>query len=376
MRSKVIILGGGTAGLCLAISLRYFGIEVKVYEKRPQPGDAGAGIIIAPNALQALEPFGITDQIIHAGYGRDGIQTLTHKGKKIIKMSVQDGSYKLYSIHRGDLNNLLYEALPPSTVEYGKECVGINQDEHGVRIQFRDGSDATGDILVAADGIHSIVRKQLSNKNSYRFAGYTCWRGIVSSDSCIGLSEEFIETWGPQGRFGIIPLPNSQVYWYAMVNALENDDRFRSYTVTDLANHFEKYHDPIPSLLKSSHKMIHRDIVDIIPMDRFYSNRTLFIGDAAHAFTPNLGQGACQAIEDAVVAAECISRHTDYRQAFAEFDSRRRTKIETISKRSWMFGKITQLEHPMAIAVRNLLLQHTPKQMYQHGMHQLYKFQG
>lgn len=374
--NKVIIIGGGTAGLCLAITLRYFGVEVKVYEKRANAGDAGAGIILAPNALQALEPFGITDQIIRAGYGRGGIQTWNEKGEKITDLSVPQDNYMMYSIHRADLNELLFDALPSGTVEYGKECVSINQDEQAVRIHFRDGSEATGDILVAADGIHSVVRKQVLKKSSYRFAGYTCWRGIVSTDACEGLYEEFIETWGSKGRFGMIPLPKKQMYWHAMVNAEENNSQFRNYTINDLANHFKDYHKPIPSLLKASNQMIHRDIVDIVPMERFYYNRILFIGDAAHAFTPNLGQGACQAIEDSVVAADCINRNTDYRRAFAEFDSRRRKKIEKISKQSWLFGKITQIENPIVISARNWLLQHTPRNISQSGMHDLYRFEG
>ncbi|WP_106769252.1 FAD-dependent monooxygenase [Paenibacillus faecalis] len=376
MNNNIVIVGGGIAGLCAAIAFQHLGIQVKVYERSPEPTVAGAGIIIAPNALQALEPYGIAAQIIRAGKASESFHLLSEKGEMLTKLTVPSGSQKMYSIHRKDLHHLLLSALHPGTVEWGKECRVIQQDDHGVRVHFADGSIAEGSILVAADGIHSGVRKQLLTKDIYRYAGYTCWRGVVSSDGLPGLSEHFIETWGTKGRFGIVPLPHHQVYWYALVNAPPNEARYANFTAQDLLPIFEDYHMPIPGLLKKTepHQIIHRDIADIVPLKRFYEKRIVFIGDAAHAITPNVGQGACQAIEDARVLADCIEQYSDIHEAFVQYDIRRRKRAVKISNLSWMLGKIAQSESSILTAGRNWIMRHTPKSISQNRVQDLYKF--
>lgn len=375
--NNVIIIGGGIAGLCAAIAFQKMGFDVKVYDKNNQPTVAGAGIIIAPNAMQALEPYGVSEQIRRVGNMSDGFRLLSEKGNPFSKLMIPTNYSKMYSIHRKDLHQLLLSALQPGTVEWGKECLRIEQNkEDAVQIIFRDGSKAQSNILIAADGIHSIIRKQLSQSDGYRFAGYTCWRGVIPVEN-LSLMNNFIETWGTKGRFGIVPLPNNQVYWYALINSQANDARFSAYTSDDLCNHFKNYHAPIPDILKNAKKyqMIHRDIMDIVPMKQFFSNRIVFIGDAAHAITPNLGQGACQAIEDARILAECIQNNVDYYQAFIEYDKKRRNRIEKISKQSWKTGKIAQMESKVLTVLRNQVMKQTPKWIYQRQAHDLYKFQ-
>lgn len=376
MSQTVLIIGGGIAGLCSAITLQQIGMKVKVYEKSAEPNVAGAGIIIAPNALQALEPYGISDEIIRQSNPSGGIQILSEQGRPISELAIPSGYGTLHSIHRKDLHRILISALPPGTVEWGKQLQQLEQKDHHVRVTFRDGSHAVGDLAVAADGIHSNIRKQLIPKDTYRYSGYTCWRGVVSADGLPGLSRRFIETWGTKGRFGIIPLPNNKVYWYATVNARQADPHMANYTTKDLYRLFKDYHDPIPDLLfnAASHDFIHRDVVDIAPMERFYSDRVVVIGDAAHAITPNMGQGACQAIEDARILAECLRIHSNVQEAFADYDARRRGRIEEISKQSWKVGRIAQSESFLFTRIRNQLMKHAPKQIYRNQAKRLYEF--
>lgn len=373
----ILIIGGGIAGLCSAITLQHMGMKVKVYEKSTEPNVAGAGIIIAPNALQALEPYGISDEIIRLGNPSDGIQIVSDQGRLLTEQAVPSEYGNLYSIHRKDLHHILMSALPPGTVEWGNPLLRLEQKDHHVVVTFRDGSEAEGDLVVAADGIHSSIRKQLIPQDTYRYAGQTCWRGVVSVDGLPGLSHHFIETWGTKGRFGIVPLPNNQVYWYALINARQADPIIASYTMEDLYRLFKDYHDPIPDLLlkTASHDVIHRDIVDITPMDRFYSDRVVVIGDAAHAITPNMGQGACQAIEDARILAECLRIHSNVQEAFADYDARRRGRIKQISNQSWRIGKMAQSESLLFASIRNRLMKHAPKVMYRKQAVRLYQFQ-
>lgn len=377
MSQTILIIGGGIAGLCSAITLQQIGMKVKVYERNTEPTVAGAGIIIAPNALQALRPYRLSDEIIRQGNPSHGFHIWSDRGRPITQLAVPSGYGSLYSIHRKDLHQILLSALLPGTVEWRKPFLQLEQKDDHVKVQFSDGSQAVGDLVVAADGIHSNVRKQLSPKDTYRYAGYTCWRGVVSGEGLPGLTHRFIETWGTKGRFGIIPLPNNKVYWYALTNARQGDPRIANYTTKDLHHIFKNYHDPIPSLLlrTTPHDMIHRDIVDITPMERFCSDRVIFIGDAAHAITPNMGQGACQAIEDARILAECLRIHSNYQEAYVDYDARRRERIKHISDQSWKIGKMAQSESFLFTTVRNHLMKHVPKRIYRNQAERLYQFQ-
>lgn len=377
MSQTILIIGGGIAGLCSAIALQQIGMKVKVYERSAGPAAAGAGIIIAPNALQALEPYRISDEIIRQGIPSSGFHLLSDRGRPITQLTVPSDYGRLHSIHRRDLHRILLSALPPGTLEWGKSFSRLEQQGNHVRVTFSDGSHAVGDLVVAADGIHSNVRKRLFPKDSYRYAGYTCWRGVVSANGLPGLSNRFIETWGTKGRFGLVPLPKNNVYWYALINARQSDPRIAKYSAKDLHRLFQNYHDPIPSLLlkTSSDDIIHRDIVDIAPMDRFYSDRVVFIGDAAHAITPNMGQGACQAIEDARILAECLRIQSNYQGAFANYDARRRKRIEQISNQSWKIGKMAQSESFLFTSVRNRLMKYAPKRIVRNQARRLYQFQ-
>ncbi|MBE7104656.1 FAD-binding protein [Bacillus cereus] len=374
--NNVIIIGGGIAGLCAAISLQKTGLNVKVYDKNIEPTVAGAGIIIAPNAMQALEPYGISEQIKKLGNESDGFNLVSEKGSILSKLTIPTCYPKMDSIHRKDLHQLLLSALQKGTVEWGKECVKIDQnEENALKILFQDGSEALGNILIAADGIHSVVRKQVTQSDGYRYAGYTCWRGVTPAHN-LSLTNDFIETWGTNGRFGIVPLPNNEVYWYALINAKARDPKYKTYTTADLYNHFKNYHSPIPDILNNASDvtMIHRDIVDINPMKQFFDKRIVFIGDAAHALTPNLGQGACQAIEDAIILAECIKRNAHYRQAFIEYEQKRRARIEIISNTAWKVGKMAQIESKPLAILRNQVMKRIPKWVSEKQAHELYSF--
>ncbi|WP_369899890.1 FAD-dependent oxidoreductase [Bacillus manliponensis] len=374
---NVIIIGGGIAGLCTAIAFQKMGVNVKVYDKNSEPTTAGAGIIIAPNALKALEPYGISDQIKKFGNESSGFYLASEKGNTLSKLTIPNCYSKMYSIHREDLHQLLLSALHPHTIEWGKECMKIKPNNKSkVEIIFHDGTKVQGDLLIAADGIHSTIRKQLFQSNDYRFAGYTCWRGVTSTKN-LSLASNFIETWGTKGRFGIVPLPNNQVYWYALLNSQAGDTQLKAYTTDDLYEHFQDYHNPIPNILQNTkeHEVIHRDIIDIIPMKQFFKGRTVFIGDAAHALTPNLGQGACQAIEDATILAECIQKSKNYGEAFIMYDKKRRARIEKISNQSWKVGKMSQVENKLLALLRNQVMKYTPQWLYERQAHDLYNFQ-
>lgn len=358
-----LIVGGGIAGLTTAIALQQIGEEVQVYERFPAVLPAGSGLTIAPNALKALERIGLANEIIQQGQiCRSGMSILSEKGTLLSELNDLDYGFPMISIHRAQLHRILLNALKPGTVILGKACLNITYEPSKVIVTFEDQSKAIGDYLLAADGIHSVIRKQLFTDQELRYAGYTCWRGVADCWPETQQPDRFTETWGPQGRFGVIPLPDEKTYWYALLNGAAKSRLFANYRLKELLAIFGTYHAPIKQILSSTtdDMVIHNDIYDIAPLPRLTDGRTLLLGDAAHAITPNLGQGACQAIEDGIELARCLQQHLYAQSAFSHFEKIRTKRTSIISMRSLSMGKLAQLENPLLCCLRNGLMRLVP----------------
>lgn len=376
---KFAIVGGGIGGLTLAIAMQRKGLEVTVFESAPQFKPLGAGIALAANAMKAFEDIGISREIIQAGrkikrmYGKDD------RGRVIsftdaAQLTEQYGVVNNFTIHRADLHDVLAKLLKPDTMSFGKACVGFEQTEIGVSIDFSDGSTASADYLIACDGIHSSIRKKLLPKSLPRYAGYTCWRAVVD-DLPDGFNpDETTETWGPGRRFGIVPLSNNRVYWFATLNAKANDNKSKKFTTKDLSQVFKNFHFPIPEILDrtKNEQLIWSDIIDLKPISRFAFRRVLLLGDAAHATTPNMGQGACMAIEDAATLANGLIKYPT-EEAFQKFETHRIKRTTHIVNQSWSFGKIAQLENPLLISLRNGLFRKIPQSTIDKQLKALYE---
>lgn len=361
------ILGGGIGGLTTAIALQRRGFPVTLYEAAPQIRAVGAGLALAGNAMRAYEEIGIAAEVIAVGTRLQVARGKDQHGGLISETSTEDlrqrfGVVNNFTVHRADLHEALLGMLAPGTVHLGKAAVSVQQNEQGVSIQFADGTTATTDFLVAADGIHSVVRRQLLPKTSPRYSGYTCWRGVVDDlPPNIDLNE-MTETWGKGRRFGVVPIGKNRIYWFATLNAAQNDPRMRDARVSDLQEYFRDFHFPIPQLLERTRddQVIWGDIIDIKPISRFAFDRILLIGDAAHATTPNLGQGACMAVEDAATLMNAVMQYEPL-EAFRKFEAHRISRTTGIVNQSFTFGNLAQLENPILMWMRNTALRMVPK---------------
>jgi 2-polyprenyl-6-methoxyphenol hydroxylase-like FAD-dependent oxidoreductase len=375
----IAILGGGIGGLCTAIALQRKGFEVKVYEFAPQLKPLGAGLVLAANAVKALFDLGIGSRLLQAGCVLSSFEILDESGKIITKTNSLEVSKKFgtdnVAIHRADLHQILLSCLQPQTIELGKACNHVEQSASGVRLFFKDGSEAQADYLIAADGIHSVVRQQLMPESKPRYAGYTCWRAVIEGQPAGFGNQRATETWGSQGRFGIVPLSNNRIYWFACKNAPFQHARYATFTTKDLLLNFKQYHKPIPEILEMTgdKPLIWNDIIDIKPIKQFAFGKILLCGDAAHATTPNMGQGACQAIEDAIVLAHCMALYaTDTEKAFRVFEKKRITRTTRIVNTSWQLGKIAQVENKLLTHLRNSLLRLIPPSVNEKQLQFLY----
>jgi 2-polyprenyl-6-methoxyphenol hydroxylase-like FAD-dependent oxidoreductase len=373
---KFIIIGGGICGLTTAYALIQKGFSAEVYESYPALKPAGAGIILAPNALKAYAYLGIDQVIRQQGHEVSSLKILSDTGKLLSDLSSENHS--LLALHRGDLSQALAALLPEGTIHLGKKCVDFRQDANGVQVDFADGSSAHGDYLIAADGIHSPIRKKLLPTVPLRYAGYTCWRGVVKVRGKFDyLLTESTETWGRKGRFGIVPLSKDRIYWFAVVNAAENDPQIRKYGKEELLQYFADYHQPIYQVIEATEEkdIIWNNLSDLTPLSQYAYDRVLLMGDAAHAMTPNMGQGACQAIEDAAILAMCLKKSSSVGQAFKKFEKLRVKRVRKIVDRSWSMGKVGQLQNGFVCKLRNWLFSLMPAKLSQQQMAWIYQFE-
>lgn len=369
------IIGGGVAGLSMAIALRNLGKDFLVFEQSAQLLGIGAGFGLAANAMHAFDYLGIRENVEQLGYYTESYTILDHRGRTLIAPDTQRLSsryqQKNFTVHRADLHQYLLSELPSGRIRLAKRFHRFEQTADAITLFFEDGTTFRCRHLIVADGVKSGARQQLLPEATPRYAGYTCWRATISQGATV--LPHGSETWGPEGRFGMTPLTGGRIYWYACINAPRNSDRYRKYTVSDLLRHFGSYHQPIPEILSNTGNgdLLWNDIIDIKPLKRFAFGNIVLIGDAAHATTPNMGQGACQALEDVAVLSQEIGQAGNIQQAFKNFEKRRLKRTEYITNTSARIGRAAQLSHPVIIVIRNGLMRALPSQWTQAPLHKL-----
>jgi len=376
---KIAISGAGIGGLTLAIALQRKGFDTTVYENAPVIKPLGAGLILAANAVKALMDIGIGYEVLEAGRVIKKLRIKDKQGRILSEADSEEVTKKFgfvnnFAIHRADLHKVLIGLLQPGTLRLGKGCVGLHQEEDGVTVNLSDNTSVKYDALIACDGIHSTIRKQLLPASELRYAGYTCWRAVIDQPPSNFNVEESSETWAAEGRFGVVPISKNRVYWFACLNAPPNDIAKQNFSVSDLLYHFESFHSPIPEIIMrtKNEQLIWNDIIDIKPLKKFAFGRVALLGDAAHATTPNMGQGACMAIEDAAVLANCFEANISIEQTLTQFERNRIGRTTKIVNDSWRLGKIAQLENPFLVSLRNAAFKLAPRKAVEKQMEFLY----
>lgn len=369
----ILILGAGIAGLTTALALQKKNIDFVVVEAVPEIKALGAGITLAGNAMRTLHHIGVGDEVKKRGFPITIMTISDEKGNVISSLDASGFNRKHHvesvAIHRGLLHQALLQNIPASKIRTGKKAVSLQQNLSGVTVTFDDQSTLTGRALVAADGIHSVIRQSFFPSSVARYSGYTCWRGI--SRKHLKVIVEAVELWGPAGRFGYVPIAKDMVYWFACKNASRSDQKMKAFTIDDLIANFSGYAEPVVDILKNTapEELLWNDIVDIKPITQYAFDRVVLIGDAAHATTPNMGQGAGLGIEDAEQVAERIGNHPDNLQrAFREFERIRIPRATWIVNTSYNLGRLAQVENYLARKVRDMILRLTPKSVNEKQM--------
>ena len=271
-------------------------------------------------------------------------------------------------MHRADLLALLMREVDPARLHLDRECVAIDPDERGVTAHFRNGETVRGAVLVGADGLRSQVRTGLFGLHPPRYAGYTAWRAVASlgGDAAPAIQE----TWERGRRFGIVPITGGRLYWFATRNTPEGERDPAGAVKAGLLECFKGWHAPIEALIEATAEssILRNDIYDLEPLPAWSRGRVTLLGDAAHPMTPNLGQGACQAIEDAVVLAVCLKKAERPEDALAEYQRRRIPRARSIVIESRRIGALGQWEGRWTCALRDRALRATPRALMERSM--------
>ena len=360
----VVIVGAGPGGLVAAIALHRAGLPVRLLERAPEVRAAGAGLMLQINAMRMLASLDLAGPVAAAGEELVGATVATARGKVLSAASMVEAQDRHgapgVAVHRAALSRVLADALPEGILSCSAEVVGLEQDEGGVDVRCVDGSRTRGRAVIGADGIHSRVRQAIIGDRPLRYAGYTCWRGVAPVSRPLGAGM-MSERWGRGQRFGIVPICAEQTYWFATENA-PPDGAHGADPRAELLARFSYFGAPVTDLLEATpgNEILRNDIVDLDPLDRWVHGRVALLGDAAHAMTPNMGQGACQAVEDAVVLAACVAGAASVADGLQTYESRRMTRARSFVDRSWTLGRVAQWQNGLACGLRNFLVRLTP----------------
>jgi salicylate hydroxylase len=376
--TRVAIIGGGIGGLTTALALRQAGAEVRVYEAAAELREIGAGVSLHPNAMRVLRAAGVEGEVRAAAGSspwavtRDGIT-----GRVISRSSRASQAATLgiegATVHRADLLEALARALPDGIVTLGKRCTAVQNDPTGQNgsagavATFEDGSTAEADVIIGADGIHSAVRASLFGPDAPRFTGTICYRSVIPGtafkDTAVAENSQWL---GPHGAIVLYPMRGQE-----LINVVchYDDDGYRheSWVTecpgTEVVARYAGWHEALLRLFAAGQTWYKWALYDREPIPQWARDRVALLGDAAHPMLPYLGQGACQALEDAAVLANALRADpADPAAALARYERTRRPRASRVvltarerGQSNHLPSRWAALRRDMAIAVRRRL---------------------
>jgi FAD-dependent urate hydroxylase len=348
--ARILVVGGGVAGLAAARTLAGAGFAAEVVEREPAWKGAGTGIYLPGNAFRALRGLGLERAVLERGIVIPWQRVSDHRGRLLVEVDVAalwDGVGPCLALHRADLHDVLLDGARDAPIRMGVEVRQLRDEGEAVAVEFGDGSAGEFDLVIGADGIRSAVRRlTFGDQATARPVGQVGWRFVTACPPTITSWSVML---GHRTAFLMIPIGNGSVYCYCDVVSRSGTGQHE-----DLDRLFSGFAEPAPSLIDSllDRAFAHRAAIEEVALDTWVRGRVLLIGDAAHATSPNMAEGAAMALEDALVLAECLQRSDSVPLALAAFEARRRPRTDWVRAQTHRRDRTRYLP----TAIRNAVL--------------------
>jgi FAD-dependent urate hydroxylase len=338
---KVVIIGAGIGGLTAGIAFGQAGFKVEVYDKVRELRPTGAGISLWSNGVKVLNRLGLGPQIAQIGGQMDRMQYLSATGEPLNDIDlfplIEAVGQRPYPVARADLQQMLLQAYP-GQVTLGAKCIEIEETEQSATAIFEDGYRTTGDVLIVADGIHSLLRGYVLGKEVRpSYGGYVNWNGLVAASPDLAPEHTWTIYVGEHKRASMMPVGGNRLYFFFDVplpqGTLAQPETFRA----ELTQHFQGWAAPVQKLIErlDPNTMARPEIQDVGPLDRMVRGRVALLGDAVHATCPDLGQGGCQAMEDGLVLLQCLlTTNLGVEYALKRYEAERKDRTRAVVEKA------------------------------------------
>lgn len=375
---RIAIIGGGIGGLTAALALRKSGFSPEVYEQAPELLEVGAAIILWPNAMRLLRHLDLDREIIEKAGVVENARLLYWRGTLLKSTRFPQSNAPAVVLRRADLQAVLLNAVPADSVHLGRHCTSFLQQADGLTVRFANGASTDCDLLIGADGLHSAVRAHAFNDGEPAGCGYIAWRGISDCQTLPLTPTTVMEIQGRGKRFGIGPVGRGRFGWWASVNLSLVDnhgakDQPQRQVLLEL---FDGWFQPVVDLIQTTpeKRIVRNRVFDRAPCRRWGVERFTLLGDAIHPTTPNLGQGGCLAIEDAIVLARCLSKKRDPVQALRHYERLRYQRTANVVRLSRYYGAVGQWQSRPATFTRSLVISICPESLIQRSLRLLFDY--
>lgn len=371
---RILIIGAGIGGLTAALSLRRAGFEAHVYEQSSALREVGAGVAISPNAIKVLHGLGLAEALRAAGVvslsldSRDWQSGALLGRVPLAEEAVARWGAPFYHLHRADLHDALRAALGDEHITLGARCVSVEQDDTSVTAHFADGRDATGDLLIGADGVHSIVREYVAGPDRATWARQISWRGLAPAavGHAAGLEMRHHSFWGPRQQFVCFYVAGGRLVNWVGNTQSDGDWDEESWSARGdrdaVLALYAGWHPEVRALIAGTERVFKWALFDRPPLETWTRGHVTLLGDAAHPMLPYMAQGASQSIEDArVLAGSLIADRNNPHRAIESYAARRRERTAAIQTASREAARLVQLTDSAEVDARNARLSANPE---------------
>jgi salicylate hydroxylase len=364
---KILIAGAGIGGLTAAVALRKAGLtNVVVVDQAAALREVGAGVQLGPNAVKVLHQLGLAEPLAAAAVAPLGTQSRNWSSGRIIRNFALGDTYRKrygaphYHVHRAHLHSILAEAAKPISIRVGSKFRGFAQTAEAVTLQLANGETLSGDVLIGADGVHSVIRAGLFGPDEPRFSGLLAWRGLAPAERLaqFDIEKHTHAWWGPEKHFVHYFVDGGRLMnWVGVVPAREW--RLESWSArgekAEVLAEFQGWHPIVRGIIEATDEPFKWALYDRDPRPGWSEGRVTLLGDAAHSMLPFMSQGAAQSVEDGYVLARCLAATPeDIPAALKRYETLRFERTRRVQLGSRANGEVFHLKSPLARFMRDL----------------------